>query len=376
MKTRLLGVCFVLVASVAVSAQNPEVAQPPADETVPSAAGPRLELSSTVLDFGEVWQGEEAKGEFVIRNIGTAPLTIAVKSSCGCAVPTKPKSPLAPGESDIMTIQYDTIKRKGEAKQRVTLTTNDPAQQHVRIDVRGRVKPLYSATPADGIFFHRLHSGKIDSRTITFENKYEGPMHLKLAADQDFGPFDISIKELEAGQVYELMATTRPPLPEQVTRVDVILETGLERTPRIKIPVHAYVQPDALCRPSLIRIARQAPVAQEKVVQFVCRVEQAINITKIVPSIEGIEYEIQPARRSTINDEWDTRRIRLKFPPGDQLPQGDVQVVIYTDSPDLRFQKFEIRVEIVDERVRGDVRRGSAPTNPATRPAGSVGARP
>lgn len=374
----VLGVCaWASAQETTPAAQPPPPADKPAAPADASSPGPRIQINSTVLDFGEVWQGEPAKGDFVITNAGDAPLTISVKSSCGCAVSTKPKSPLAPGESDTMTVSYNTMTRKGKAKQRITLSTNDPAQPQVRIEVLGNVKPLYVATPADGVFFHRLHTNKRDERKILFENRYDGPLNLKLAEGQDFGPFEVAFEVLEPGTKFELTVATKPPLTEQVTRINVVLETGLERTPQLKIPVHAYVQPDVLCRPSLLRIARQGTVPQEKTVQFVCRAEKPVNIVKVETSHESIKYAILPARPSRISAEWITQVIRVTFPPGNELPEEDAGLVIYTDAAEPRFQKFDVRVEIMDQRVRYDLRKGLPPAlspvkPPATQPASPV----
>ena len=43
--------------------------------------GPRLELSSTEFNFGDVWEGQPVKGEFSVKNTGTEKLTLRVKSA-------------------------------------------------------------------------------------------------------------------------------------------------------------------------------------------------------------------------------------------------------------------------------------------------------
>ena len=118
-----------------------------AQQTEP--AKPRLELSAQEWNFGEVWQGLPVKHEVKVTNAGTAPLTITVTSSCGCTVPTPPKSPLDPGESGTMTISYDAAHRRGPANQTLTIATNDPERATVSFVVRGEVKPTYDVTPVD-----------------------------------------------------------------------------------------------------------------------------------------------------------------------------------------------------------------------------------
>ena len=312
--------------------------------------GPRAELSPTELNFGEVWQGTPAKGEFTLQNVGTAPLKVRVKSTCGCTPVTKPKSPLAPGESTTFTISYDTLKRKGRANQRITLTTNDPVHGKFEIKVTGNVKPLYKATPRDGVFFHKLHADSRLTQTVTFTNEYESPLHLKLKEGQDFGPFEVMLQEIRPGAEYVLTTTTRPPLPPKMARLGVVLETGLEQPPELNIPVVAYVQPDVLCRPSELRVARQLTVATTQHLQVSHRADKPIQITAVRPSHQAVTYELR--KPSPPRAGWVIQAINVTFPPGSELPQSDAWIDIITDSSDERFQTLRVKIQVVDATKR------------------------
>ena len=58
-----------------------------------------------------------------------------------------------------------------------------------------------------------LEPSSRETQKIKLENKYDEPLKLKIKEGQNFGQFEISLNELEAGKVYELTATTKPPLP-------------------------------------------------------------------------------------------------------------------------------------------------------------------
>ena len=85
-----------------------------APSTAPGApaatSGARMKLSPSEFDFKEVWQSQPAEGEFSIENVGTEPLTLDTRSSCGCTVATKLKSPLDPGETTKFKISYNTSR--------------------------------------------------------------------------------------------------------------------------------------------------------------------------------------------------------------------------------------------------------------------------
>jgi len=334
--------------------------------STPAEAGtPKLEISSTLLDFVEVWQGEPVAAEFTVKNVGTAPLTLSVKSSCGCAAPTPPKSPLAPGEQDTFIITYDTLRRKGKASQQVTLSTNDPEQPTVVIFIRGNVKPLYvTDPPEEGLVFHGLTTDQVATRKLRFESRYDGPLYLKLKEGQDPGPFGVDFQAIEPGRVYELTATTRPPLKEDVTRIELVIETGLEKSPQLKILLHMHVRPDVTCRPKMLRATRRSIAPIEQALALVYRADRPIHIKAVRPTLSAITCQVQEPRPERGGSAWMEQIVKVKLPPGSQFPEGQVVIEIETDSPDPRYQRFKIPVEIVEA---GSTAR--PPGTPASLPA-------
>jgi len=119
-------------------------AEAPADAA--SSEGPVMEFNDTVVDYGTIVQSSEPFRVFNFTNTGNEPLVIKhAKGSCGCTVPTYPKEPILPGESNEIKVRYDT-KRIGKFTKTVTLTTNEEVGRRV-ITIKGEVlKP--AAEPA------------------------------------------------------------------------------------------------------------------------------------------------------------------------------------------------------------------------------------
>jgi len=356
----LIGLARTIVGQGAV--------EEPASSGPTGSGTPKLEISSTLLDFGEVWQGEPVAGQFTVKNVGTAPLTLNVKSTCGCAPATLPKSELAPGEQDTLTITYDTLRRKGKASQQITLSTNDPDQPTVVIHVRGSVKPLYvTDPPEEGLVFHGLTTDQVVTRKLRFESRYDGPLYLKLKEGQDLGPFEVDFQAIEAGRVYELTATTHPPLKEDVTRIELILETGLERSPQLKIPLHMQVRPDVSCRPKVLRATRRSIAPIEQALSLVYRADRPIRIKAVRPTLAAITWQVQEPRPERTGSAWMEQIVRVKLPPGSQFPEGEVVIEIETDSTDPRYQRFKIPVQVV-EAASATRPAGARPDLPAENP--------
>lgn len=89
-----------------------------------ATSGAKMVLETTTLDYGTIAQHSDKFRTVQFTNTGTAPLIIKkADGSCGCTVPTYPKTPIAPGATAEIKISYDT-KRLGVFNKTVTIQTN------------------------------------------------------------------------------------------------------------------------------------------------------------------------------------------------------------------------------------------------------------
>ena len=96
-----------------------------ADSNVDEVEMPKIEIDQDFFDFGEIHQNESVSREFIIRNVGEAPLLIrSAKGSCGCTVPEWPREPVLSGEQTIIKVTFNSGRKQGKQNQRVTLVTN------------------------------------------------------------------------------------------------------------------------------------------------------------------------------------------------------------------------------------------------------------
>lgn len=101
--------------------------------------GPVLKFDQTTMDYGTIDKGADPIRKFRFTNVGNEPLIIkTAKGSCGCTVPTYPKEPIMPGESNVIEVRYDT-QRTGVFNKTVTLTTNETSDTHT-LTIKGEVK--------------------------------------------------------------------------------------------------------------------------------------------------------------------------------------------------------------------------------------------
>ena len=99
----------------------------------------KMEFEEIEWNFGEIKQGESVEYAFNFTNTGSDPLIItSAKGSCGCTVPVWPREPVAPGESGVIDVKFNSKGKKGKQNKRVTLITNMVPSQKV-LTVKGQV---------------------------------------------------------------------------------------------------------------------------------------------------------------------------------------------------------------------------------------------
>ena len=83
---------------------------------------------------------KRASTEFKFTNTGTEPLIISnAKGSCGCTVPSWPKTPIKPGESAAIKVKYDS-KRIGPINKSVTISSNASNEPTKVIRIKGMIE--------------------------------------------------------------------------------------------------------------------------------------------------------------------------------------------------------------------------------------------
>jgi hypothetical protein len=104
-------------------------------DQVDTPSDAKMEFEATEWNFGEITQGESVEYAFEFTNTGSEPLIITnAKGSCGCTVPVWPREPVAPGESGVVDVKFNSKGKKGKQNKKVTLTTNMvPSQMILKV---------------------------------------------------------------------------------------------------------------------------------------------------------------------------------------------------------------------------------------------------
>ena len=98
------------------------------------------------MNFWEIDFENTRNNVFKFTNTGEAPLVIVnAKSSCGCTVPTYPKTPVAPGDSAEMLVKFNG-SGKNQVSKTVTVTANTETGKET-IKIKAFVNPKAGSGP-------------------------------------------------------------------------------------------------------------------------------------------------------------------------------------------------------------------------------------
>jgi hypothetical protein len=86
---------------------------------------PKFEFEQTHHNFGKLIQGEKVSYTYKFKNAGNATLVISsVLPGCNCTVAQFTKTPIAPGESGSITVNFNSETKKGLVNTTIVVQAN------------------------------------------------------------------------------------------------------------------------------------------------------------------------------------------------------------------------------------------------------------
>ncbi len=119
----------VSVTSAHTAAKEPKAEKP----------APKIKFEAVEFDFGEVGSETSSTGEFKFTNIGDAPLKITkVERCCGTIVKLS-KNEFEPGESGVLTVQYNAPPRPGLMRRKLYVNSNDKDSPRLMLNIKAKI---------------------------------------------------------------------------------------------------------------------------------------------------------------------------------------------------------------------------------------------
>jgi hypothetical protein len=233
-------------------------------------ATPRADAPETTHHFGTVGSGAKGRHAFLIRNTGSAPLTLTTgATSCSCTVSdlgtgdapgsgdaaAAPRKTIPPGGETTVGIQWTGKGPGGPFRQQATVLTNDPRRPEIAFVIEGTVVPTWKAVP-DLLAVPRLSNQSattISAKVFTYGK--ESPRIESLAAvddrTKDFFtvtslPLTVESIAAEPGATggFALDVAVRPGLPIGPLRQILRMVLRIPEEITVEIPLEGSVSGD------------------------------------------------------------------------------------------------------------------------------------
>ena len=183
---------------------------------------------STTHDFGVMSVGSQGDHTFVLRNIGTAPLTLRVgRTTCKCTLGELASNSVEPGEETEIKLSWIVKSNATQFGQEAEIHTNDPNHAVIPFKVQGQVIREFELTPDIIDVGLKSPSEGIQAETTVYSfSEYEiAPTGAGMLDDATDALAEVTFEELDrdafdekfrdqANQAFLIRADIKPGMPQ------------------------------------------------------------------------------------------------------------------------------------------------------------------
>ncbi len=296
---------------------------------------PSISVEPAALDLGVVSREGMATGEIKVLNKGKGVLQIAqVSTSCGCTKATiaEDKKTVPPDGESVIAVSVDPKRIPGfESTKTVTITSNDPQQQRLNIQVTAKIDPEFELEPKE-LNFGEVEKGTPMEKTMVFRQLQPDPIEILEAAPmQKAADMDISFvkrpeNEWASPQHPEYLLTVR--IPDDVSPGPFdgrfTIKTTCKRLPSYTCMVRANIKAFYDVTPGRQLIVRSnTPSGQAGAATATITADQPFEVTDLKASGEDLTVASKPG------DKPNTAVIDVALKP-DAQPGSRYETITYS----------------------------------------------
>lgn len=272
----------------------------------------RVVVARQTHDFGTVRQGDPLVHAFVIRNEGTAPLTILRVDLSTPGTKTRFKKTLLPSESGQIVMEWDTSKLQGEFEAEAVVHLTDPQQPRVSLSLTAVVIAPIAFDPSPEVFFS-AYRGETPERTVQVINNEGRPLTI-IGAESPSNHYDVSVKTVRDGFAYEIRVKIRPDVPfGRYPSEPIYLRTDSPDRPRLQLLANLLVKPDFYAVPEDVNFGTLRLESLMRQTQLAALLKQSIAVAYREGSveIERIESDVAALHIAQTPSSGSSQRFRL-----------------------------------------------------------------
>ena len=295
---------------VPISEETPPTQAPAVGDPAPET--PEIRFDKPHHDFGEMEAGEEVEHTFTFKNIGGALLTVKkVRTSCGCTAALISDEEIPPGGTGEIKATFRTKGFQGDVKKSLTVESNDPENELVRLTMGGKVLSEVSVWPRY-LNWESIEQGD-PPRPRRISIWFAEGRGLRLEKIHSESPSVVLTEESEQENkvIYSVALAENLPTGRFTGRITV--RTNSERLPEVHVPFYGIVQGNVKVVPHLISVGTIAPGEDvTRTLSLKKTGDQDFSVQKVKTTTEEITTEIIEKKKGS------RYRIKVTYKPGSQ----------------------------------------------------------
>jgi len=317
----------------------------------PAVGSPKIQFESLVYDFGKVSGGAAVKHDFIFTNTGDAELVISgVAPSCGCTTAGEWTKSVAPGNTGIIPLQFNSGQFSGQITKTATITSNDKGQPTVVLQIKGTIWKPIDVNPQFAFIQANAESVSSASVTVQIVNNETNALwlHSPESNNKLFAP---QIVTNEAGKSYGLLIKADPSAGLANVQGAVTVKTSATNTPTLSVNASLMMHPSVMTTPDRVMLP-EGPLTNSYSVKVAIRSQLSRPLALKDPSIgsSGVEIKSEEREPSRLFE------YTLTFPAGFKAdPSTPVEFRVNSNYPEI-------------QTIRVPITQGVRPAQPASFP--------
>lgn len=233
---------------------------------------------------------------------------------------------IPPGQTEKVQATVSTGRRAAKMSKAFMILTNDRDNQRVSMVCVVQVLAAVKIEPAHARFPQIKRNAGSQTMTLTLTRGDGGPLDPKVTTTGS-SQITAELREIEAGERYELDIAANPPWHGRVVRGNIVLETGVEQAPREMISAFGTIEPRLAALPQRFTIPRKKADAD---LELVAKLQWSDDLPG-----EVLEATVSDPRLSVQVEERDNQQVvALRIPAGWEPGQSPmIRVTLKTDDP-------------------------------------------
>jgi hypothetical protein len=364
------------LAYVEVRSDRDTIAASTGDEGVsePELEGklPRVQVDEPNFNFGQMERGREKSHEFVIRNVGDAPLKLTVgPTSCKCTLSEVKAGAIAPGESTNVKLEWSAKSDQGPFRQTATIHTNDPRQPDVELQIDGEIVGISGLQPTE-FNFDKLAVDESKSAEVYVMAMLQDDLTVnsaELTSEDTRDKFDVKIEPVERDKLpiktaqagVRITLTSKPGLPVGRFNQYLTLNTNLKEGEKLHVPVLGRVVGDISVHGTnwreeegVLMLGRvEGSKGRKERVNVVVRGENAENVKFEIGSVDPPELKVTIGEPKRLTATLLHVPVDIEVPPGTRsmirlaTAQGEeAKIVLKTTHPTMKELAIGVRFAV------------------------------